>query len=126
MFLCRFGYSTGQNFGDGFLSSPRGSPRVLCLCSASRMFQQSIWRSTGPAQSRRPRTSSLRQLRGRSFTLTSATFDRRRPPKVWGQIFKACFFSRYSLGRDVPVLPEREDGEGEESASYSNWNQPRK
>uniref|UniRef100_A0A3Q3IWZ6 Multiple PDZ domain crumbs cell polarity complex component n=1 Tax=Monopterus albus TaxID=43700 RepID=A0A3Q3IWZ6_MONAL len=27
---------------------------------------------------------------------------------------------------DVPNLPEREDGEGEESASYSNWNQPRK
>lgn len=30
------------------------------------------------------------------------------------------------LYRDVPNLPEREDGEGEESASYSNWNQPRK
>lgn len=30
------------------------------------------------------------------------------------------------LVRDVPNLPEREDGEGEESASYSNWNQPRK
>ncbi|XP_047445915.1 multiple PDZ domain protein isoform X3 [Mugil cephalus] len=28
--------------------------------------------------------------------------------------------------KDVPNLPEREDGEGEESASYSNWNQPRK
>lgn len=27
--------------------------------------------------------------------------------------------------RDIPNLPEREDGEGEESA-YSNWNQPRK
>ncbi|XP_008433964.1 multiple PDZ domain protein isoform X11 [Poecilia reticulata] len=27
---------------------------------------------------------------------------------------------------DIPSLPEREDGEGEESASYSNWNQPRK
>ncbi|XP_032439264.1 multiple PDZ domain protein isoform X6 [Xiphophorus hellerii] len=27
---------------------------------------------------------------------------------------------------DIPNLPEREDGEGEESASYSNWNQPRK
>ncbi|KAK2863194.1 hypothetical protein Q5P01_002727 [Channa striata] len=26
----------------------------------------------------------------------------------------------------VPNLPEREDGEGEESATYSNWNQPRK
>ncbi|XP_068163725.1 multiple PDZ domain protein isoform X3 [Antennarius striatus] len=28
--------------------------------------------------------------------------------------------------KDVPNLPEREDGEGEESAAYSNWNQPRK
>ncbi|KAM9335583.1 multiple PDZ domain protein [Symphorus nematophorus] len=28
--------------------------------------------------------------------------------------------------KDLPNLPEREDGEGEESASYSNWNQPRK
>uniref|UniRef100_A0A3Q1IYC0 Multiple PDZ domain crumbs cell polarity complex component n=1 Tax=Anabas testudineus TaxID=64144 RepID=A0A3Q1IYC0_ANATE len=28
--------------------------------------------------------------------------------------------------KDIPHLPEREDGEGEESASYSNWNQPRK
>uniref|UniRef100_A0A671WUJ1 Multiple PDZ domain protein n=1 Tax=Sparus aurata TaxID=8175 RepID=A0A671WUJ1_SPAAU len=27
---------------------------------------------------------------------------------------------------DIPNLPEREDGEGEESATYSNWNQPRK
>uniref|UniRef100_A0A8D3E9R2 Multiple PDZ domain crumbs cell polarity complex component n=1 Tax=Scophthalmus maximus TaxID=52904 RepID=A0A8D3E9R2_SCOMX len=27
---------------------------------------------------------------------------------------------------DIPNLPEREDGEGEESASYNNWNQPRK
>ncbi|KAG7255250.1 hypothetical protein CRUP_007233, partial [Coryphaenoides rupestris] len=27
---------------------------------------------------------------------------------------------------DAPKLPEREDGEGEESASYSNWNQARK
>eukprot|EP00064_Thunnus_orientalis_P005177 superscaffoldBa00000496_g5190 len=26
---------------------------------------------------------------------------------------------------DIPSLPEREDGEGEESASFSNWNQPR-
>ncbi|KAM4536533.1 multiple PDZ domain protein isoform 6-T6 [Odontesthes bonariensis] len=26
----------------------------------------------------------------------------------------------------IPNLPEREDGEGEESASYSSWNQPRK
>uniref|UniRef100_A0A7N8WY35 Multiple PDZ domain crumbs cell polarity complex component n=1 Tax=Mastacembelus armatus TaxID=205130 RepID=A0A7N8WY35_9TELE len=35
----------------------------------------------------------------------------------------SCF--HYSLFRDIPNLPEREDGEGEESASYSNWNQPR-
>ncbi|XP_072232113.1 multiple PDZ domain protein isoform X3 [Leuresthes tenuis] len=28
--------------------------------------------------------------------------------------------------KDIPNLPEREDGEGEESASYSSWNQPRK
>uniref|UniRef100_A0A671WSL4 Multiple PDZ domain protein n=1 Tax=Sparus aurata TaxID=8175 RepID=A0A671WSL4_SPAAU len=28
--------------------------------------------------------------------------------------------------KDIPNLPEREDGEGEESATYSNWNQPRK
>ncbi|XP_042256570.1 multiple PDZ domain protein isoform X5 [Thunnus maccoyii] len=27
--------------------------------------------------------------------------------------------------KDIPSLPEREDGEGEESASFSNWNQPR-
>ncbi|XP_053715375.1 multiple PDZ domain protein isoform X2 [Synchiropus splendidus] len=26
---------------------------------------------------------------------------------------------------DGPLLPEREDGEGEESSTYSNWNQPR-
>ncbi|KAM4611696.1 multiple PDZ domain protein [Polymixia lowei] len=31
-----------------------------------------------------------------------------------------------ALTIDVPNLPEREDGEGEESTSYSNWNQPRK
>ncbi|CAB1430312.1 unnamed protein product [Pleuronectes platessa] len=31
-----------------------------------------------------------------------------------------------NLSRDIPNLPEREDGEGEESASYNNWNQPRK
>ncbi|XP_031706571.1 multiple PDZ domain protein isoform X1 [Anarrhichthys ocellatus] len=27
--------------------------------------------------------------------------------------------------KDIPSLPEREDGEGEESATSSNWNQPR-
>uniref|UniRef100_A0A665XFX9 Multiple PDZ domain crumbs cell polarity complex component n=1 Tax=Echeneis naucrates TaxID=173247 RepID=A0A665XFX9_ECHNA len=36
------------------------------------------------------------------------------------------FLPYYDLFRDIPNLPEREDGEGEESASYSNWNQPRK
>ncbi|XP_057711139.1 multiple PDZ domain protein [Corythoichthys intestinalis] len=30
-----------------------------------------------------------------------------------------------STAKDIPNLPEREDGEGEESVSYSNWNQPR-
>ncbi|XP_012576942.1 PREDICTED: multiple PDZ domain protein isoform X2 [Condylura cristata] len=38
-------------------------------------------------------------------------------------------FSSYA-GRDIPDLPEREEGEGEESelqnAAYSNWNQPRR
>ncbi|XP_066224269.1 multiple PDZ domain protein isoform X2 [Saccopteryx leptura] len=38
-------------------------------------------------------------------------------------------FSTYT-GRDIPELPEREEGEGEESelqnAAYSNWNQPRR
>nr|KAF6314980.1 hypothetical protein mMyoMyo1_013235 [Myotis myotis] len=38
-------------------------------------------------------------------------------------------FSPYT-GRDIPELPEREEGEGEESelqnAAYSNWNQPRR
>ncbi|CAI5668723.1 unnamed protein product [Oreochromis niloticus] len=28
--------------------------------------------------------------------------------------------------KEIPNLPEREDGEGEESASYNIWNQPRK
>uniref|UniRef100_A0A3Q3LDC1 Multiple PDZ domain crumbs cell polarity complex component n=1 Tax=Mastacembelus armatus TaxID=205130 RepID=A0A3Q3LDC1_9TELE len=37
-------------------------------------------------------------------------------------------FPKYTANfiKDIPNLPEREDGEGEESASYSNWNQPRK
>nr|KAF6433975.1 multiple PDZ domain crumbs cell polarity complex component [Molossus molossus] len=38
-------------------------------------------------------------------------------------------FSSY-ISRDIPELPEREEGEGEESelqnAAYSNWNQPRR
>ncbi|KAM6949617.1 multiple PDZ domain protein [Aplochiton taeniatus] len=33
--------------------------------------------------------------------------------------------ARSATTPSVPDLPEREDGEGEESASYSNWNQPR-
>lgn len=40
-------------------------------------------------------------------------------------------FSLYiSLIRDIPELPEREEGEGEESelqnAAYSSWSQPRR
>ncbi|XP_074555026.1 multiple PDZ domain protein isoform X12 [Halichoeres trimaculatus] len=31
-----------------------------------------------------------------------------------------------SAPKDISNLPEREDGEGEESTSYGNWNQPRK
>lgn len=54
--------STRLNLGDGFLPGA-GSPPVLCLCSASRMFQQSTWRSTRPAWSTRPRTSSPKRLR---------------------------------------------------------------
>uniref|UniRef100_A0A3P9AVF7 Multiple PDZ domain crumbs cell polarity complex component n=1 Tax=Maylandia zebra TaxID=106582 RepID=A0A3P9AVF7_9CICH len=34
--------------------------------------------------------------------------------------------SLFSIFREIPNLPEREDGEGEESASYNIWNQPRK
>jgi len=32
------------------------------------------------------------------------------------------------ISRELPELPEREEGEGEESelAAFSNWNQPRK
>ncbi|XP_047555370.1 multiple PDZ domain protein isoform X7 [Lutra lutra] len=46
-----------------------------------------------------------------------------------GGIMALDIFSSYS-GRDIPELPEREEGEGEESelqnAAYSNWNQPRR
>ncbi|XP_019373135.1 PREDICTED: multiple PDZ domain protein isoform X8 [Gavialis gangeticus] len=39
-------------------------------------------------------------------------------------------FSSHTVSRDLPELPEREEGEGEESelqnAAYSNWNQPRR
>ncbi|XP_006756121.1 PREDICTED: multiple PDZ domain protein isoform X1 [Myotis davidii] len=46
-----------------------------------------------------------------------------------GGIMALDIFSPYT-GRDIAELPEREDGEGEESelqnAAYSNWNQPRR
>ncbi|XP_055284203.1 multiple PDZ domain protein isoform X6 [Moschus berezovskii] len=46
-----------------------------------------------------------------------------------GGIMALDIFASYS-GRDIPELPEREEGEGEESdlqnAAYSNWNQPRR
>ncbi|KFV11867.1 Multiple PDZ domain protein, partial [Tauraco erythrolophus] len=39
-------------------------------------------------------------------------------------------FSSHTVSRELPELPEREEGEGEESelqnAAFSNWNQPRK
>ncbi|XP_075416035.1 multiple PDZ domain protein isoform X6 [Tenrec ecaudatus] len=46
-----------------------------------------------------------------------------------GGIMALSIFSSFP-GRDIPELPEREEGEGEESelqnAAYSNWNQPRR
>nr|XP_040141747.1 multiple PDZ domain protein isoform X15 [Ictidomys tridecemlineatus] len=46
-----------------------------------------------------------------------------------GGIMALDIFSSYA-GREIPELPEREEGEGEESelqnAAYSNWNQPRR
>ncbi|XP_040818737.1 multiple PDZ domain protein isoform X1 [Ochotona curzoniae] len=46
-----------------------------------------------------------------------------------GGIMALDVFPSYA-GRDIPELPEREEGEGEESelqnAAYSNWNQPRR
>nr|XP_011752094.1 multiple PDZ domain protein isoform X5 [Macaca nemestrina] len=46
-----------------------------------------------------------------------------------GKIMALDIFSSYA-GRDIPELPEREEGEGEESelqnTAYSNWNQPRR
>ncbi|XP_042637235.1 multiple PDZ domain protein [Orycteropus afer afer] len=46
-----------------------------------------------------------------------------------GGIMALDIFSSYT-GRDIPELPEREEGEGEESelqnVAYSNWNQPRR
>ncbi|XP_053512269.1 multiple PDZ domain protein isoform X1 [Artibeus jamaicensis] len=46
-----------------------------------------------------------------------------------GGMMALDMFSSYA-GRDIPELPEREEGEGEESelqnAAYSSWNQPRR
>nr|XP_055157806.1 multiple PDZ domain protein isoform X8 [Nyctereutes procyonoides] len=46
-----------------------------------------------------------------------------------GGVMALDVLSSYT-GRDIPELPEREEGEGEESelqnAAYSNWNQPRR
>nr|XP_039330987.1 multiple PDZ domain protein isoform X1 [Saimiri boliviensis boliviensis] len=46
-----------------------------------------------------------------------------------GRMMALDIFSSYT-GRDIPELPEREEGEGEESElqnpAYSNWNQPRR
>uniref|UniRef100_A0A8C5KFI1 Multiple PDZ domain crumbs cell polarity complex component n=1 Tax=Jaculus jaculus TaxID=51337 RepID=A0A8C5KFI1_JACJA len=46
-----------------------------------------------------------------------------------GGVMALDLFSSYT-GRDIPELPEREEGEGEESelqnAAYSSWNQPRR
>ncbi|XP_054948105.1 multiple PDZ domain protein isoform X4 [Pan paniscus] len=46
-----------------------------------------------------------------------------------GRVMALDIFSSYA-GRDIPELPEREEGEGEESelqnTAYSNWNQPRR
>uniref|UniRef100_A0A3Q1J1R3 Multiple PDZ domain crumbs cell polarity complex component n=1 Tax=Anabas testudineus TaxID=64144 RepID=A0A3Q1J1R3_ANATE len=51
-------------------------------------------------------------------------------PAEYLEEYKAIIVFNITCGlfviRDIPHLPEREDGEGEESASYSNWNQPRK
>jgi len=45
------------------------------------------------------------------------------------EFFKMNFMFLSSI-REIPELPEREEGEGEESelqnAAFSNWNQPRK
>nr|XP_045001807.1 multiple PDZ domain protein isoform X4 [Jaculus jaculus] len=47
-----------------------------------------------------------------------------------GGVMALDLFSSYTGSRDIPELPEREEGEGEESelqnAAYSSWNQPRR
>uniref|UniRef100_A0A8C6URI9 Multiple PDZ domain crumbs cell polarity complex component n=1 Tax=Neogobius melanostomus TaxID=47308 RepID=A0A8C6URI9_9GOBI len=46
-------------------------------------------------------------------------------PAEYLEEYKNIFEYNFLHYRSIPNLPEREDGEGEESA-YSNWNQPRK
>ncbi|XP_077400242.1 multiple PDZ domain protein isoform X2 [Vanacampus margaritifer] len=46
-------------------------------------------------------------------------------PSHKDNVFPETIPATIPASRDVPNLPEREDGEGEESVSYSNWNQPR-
>uniref|UniRef100_A0A3B4ADX9 Multiple PDZ domain crumbs cell polarity complex component n=1 Tax=Periophthalmus magnuspinnatus TaxID=409849 RepID=A0A3B4ADX9_9GOBI len=46
-------------------------------------------------------------------------------PAEYLEEYKASLEQTKDAHQSVPNLPEREDGEGEESA-YSNWNQPRK
>ncbi|XP_024918773.1 multiple PDZ domain protein isoform X5 [Cynoglossus semilaevis] len=40
-------------------------------------------------------------------------------------VFSGATLASAPVPKEIPNLPEREDGEGEESDSYSNWNQPR-
>uniref|UniRef100_A0AAX7VJ76 Multiple PDZ domain protein n=1 Tax=Astatotilapia calliptera TaxID=8154 RepID=A0AAX7VJ76_ASTCA len=47
-------------------------------------------------------------------------------PAEYLEEYKASLEHLFSIFREIPNLPEREDGEGEESASYNIWNQPRK
>uniref|UniRef100_A0A3B4FGE7 Multiple PDZ domain crumbs cell polarity complex component n=1 Tax=Pundamilia nyererei TaxID=303518 RepID=A0A3B4FGE7_9CICH len=49
-------------------------------------------------------------------------------PAEYLEEYKTNVYKRslFSIFREIPNLPEREDGEGEESASYNIWNQPRK
>uniref|UniRef100_A0A669CQX8 Multiple PDZ domain crumbs cell polarity complex component n=1 Tax=Oreochromis niloticus TaxID=8128 RepID=A0A669CQX8_ORENI len=46
--------------------------------------------------------------------------------KPKGEQTNVYMWSLFYIFREIPNLPEREDGEGEESASYNIWNQPRK
>uniref|UniRef100_A0A8C9SVN1 Multiple PDZ domain crumbs cell polarity complex component n=1 Tax=Scleropages formosus TaxID=113540 RepID=A0A8C9SVN1_SCLFO len=51
-------------------------------------------------------------------------------PAEYLEEYRATNLRSVAFGREVPELPEREDGEGEESelqsTSYSTWNQPRR